>query len=329
MRAWRIVRPGEPRQALELGEVDVPEPGPGLIRVRVLAAAIGLPDLFMCRGSYVLTPELPFTPGQELVGIVTATGEGVHARVGDRVMAVSAFFLRHGAFAEEALALDDFAFPAPQSTSDAEAAGFLIPYHTAWVGLVRRAQLQKGETLLVLGGAGGTGSAAIQLGRALGARVLATAGGPDRVAFCRELGAEVVIDYRERDIAEAVREATEGRGADVIYDPVGGTAFSAATKCIAHEGRLCVVGFASGDWGRPDAAHMAMHNYSVLGVIPSAYDRAFKQRAQDALMDLHARAEIRVPIHAEYPFEDLPEALEALASGQVRGKAVLRGPSAG
>ena len=327
MRAWQVGRHGTPREALALAETELPRPGPGLLRVRVCAAALGLPDLFMCRGSYALTPERPFTPGQELVGIVTATGEGARAVVGDRVMAVSAFFLGHGGFAEEALALDDFAFPAPESISDAEAAGFLIPYHTAWVGLVRRAKLEKGETLLVLGGAGGTGSAAVQLGRALGARVLSTAGGPGKVAFCRELGAEVVIDYRQQDIAEAVREATDGRGADVIYDPVGGTAFSAATKCIAHEGRVCVVGFASGDWGRPSAAHMATHNYSVLGVIPSAYDRAFKQQAQDALMDLHARGEIRVPIHTEYPFEALPEALEALESGQVRGKAVLQGPS--
>jgi NADPH2:quinone reductase len=327
MRAWQVVRSGEPREALELGEVEAPEPGPGLIRVRVAAAGVGLPDLFMCRGSYPLTPGLPFTPGQELVGTVTAVGEGAQAAVGRRVMAVSAFFVKRGGFAEEALALDNFAFEAPDEMPDAEAAGFLIPWHTAFVGLVRRASLRKGETLLVLGGAGGTGSAAVQLGRALGARVLATAGGPAKAAFCARLGAEVVIDHHETDIAEAVREATGGHGADVVYDPVGGAAFSAATHCIAHEGRLCLVGFASGEWGRPSAAHMATHNYSVVGVIPSAYDRSFRQSAQDTLMDLHGRGEIRVPIHAEYPFESLPEALEALERGRVCGKAVLRGPN--
>ena len=170
---------GEPQEALRLVDTELPKPPPGLLRVRVAACALGLPDLLMCRGSYALTPELPFTPGQELVGEVTVVGEGARVRVGDRIMAVSAFFLKSGGFAREALALDEFAFRVPDDMEDAEAAGFVIPYHTAHVGLVRRAVLQAGETLLVLGGAGGTGSAAIRRGRALGAKVLATAGGED------------------------------------------------------------------------------------------------------------------------------------------------------
>ena len=164
MRAWQVVRPGEPRQALALNEVPAPDPAPGFLRVRVSAGALGLPDVFLCRGSYAIQPALPFTPGQELCGVVTAAGDGCAAKIGDRVMAVSGFFLGHGGFAEEAIAIDDFAFPAPDFMSDAEAAGFVIPHHTAYVGLVRRAALRSGETLLVLGGAGGTGSAAVQLG---------------------------------------------------------------------------------------------------------------------------------------------------------------------
>jgi NADPH2:quinone reductase len=325
MRAWQVVKFGEPQEALRRVEAELPEPPPGLLRVRVSACALGLPDLLMCRGSYALTPELPFTPGQELVGKVTAVGEGARFRVGDRIMAVSAFFLKRGGFAREALALDDFAFPAPDDMEDAEAAGFVIPYHTAYVGLVRRAALQAGETLLVLGGAGGTGSAAIQLGRALGAKVVATAGGVDKAAFCRELGADRVIDYRSDDLAGVVRDATGGRGADVVYDTVGGDIFQAATQCIAHEGRLLVVGFASGGWGRPSAAHMATHNYSVMGVIPSGYDNDFRDRAQQELLEQRRRGAIRAVVDRVFPFESLPEGLEQLAAGRVRGKLVLEG----
>lgn len=323
MRAWQVTKQAEPSAALSLAELPLPEPGPGMLRVRVAACGIGLPDLLMCRGTYALTPELPFTPGQELVGTVTATGEGCQARPGERVMAVSAFFLRHGGFADEALALDDFAFRAPTTMSDAEAAGFMIPYHTAYVGLVRRARLDPGETLLVLGGAGGTGSAAVQLGKALGAHVITTAGGDEKTMFCRKLGADDVIDYQQEDIAEFVRDLTAGEGADVIYDPVGGSAFEAATRCIAHEGRLLTVGFASGSWGRPNAGHMATHNYSVMGVMPSGYDREFREGAQQRLVEHHAAGRIRVPIDREVPFHDLPNGLEELARGSVRGKLVL------
>ncbi len=300
-----------------------PTPGPRMLGIRVAASGLGLPDLLMCRGSYPLTPPLPFTPGQELVGVVTAVGEGSEARVGDRVMAVTGFMLGHGGFAEHALALDSFALPVPNSMTDAEAAGFLIPYHTAYVGLVRRGRLSAGETLLVLGASGGTGSAALQLGRALGARVLATAGGTEKVEFCRRLGAEVVIDYRSQDIAEVVREATQGRGADVIYDPVGGEAFAAATKCIAQEGRLLVVGFASGHWAEPSTPHLVVHSYSVVGVMTGGYDREFNRAAHEALLAHQRKGEIRIPIHRVVPFDALPEGLEDLAHGRVMGKAVL------
>jgi len=328
MQAWQVVRAGEPRDALQLAsDVALPEPPEGFLRVRVGACALGLPDLFMCRGSYALTPRLPFTPGQELAGVVTAASEGCRARVGDRVMAVSGFHIRHGGFAEEGLALDDFCFPVPDAMSDAEAAAFLIPFHTGWIGLVQRGQLRAGEVLLVLGGAGGTGSAAIQLGRVLGARVITTASNPEKAAFCRQLGADEVIEHRQQDIAEQVKALTEGRGADVVYDPVGGAAFTAASKCIAHEGRLLMVGFASGDWGRPNVPHLVTRNYSLLGVMPSGYDRAFNQKAQDAMMEHYATDTLRVPLHREIPFSDLPEGIDELARGGVLGKSVLAAPS--
>lgn len=323
MRAWQVVRHGAPADALALREVAPPEPGPGFLRVRVAAAALGLPDVLMCRGAYALTPRLPFTPGQELAGRVVAAGPGARAQVGARVMAVSGFFLGHGSFAEEALAIDDFCFPVPDALGDAEAAAFLIPYHTAYVGLVRRAALQAGETLLVLGAAGGTGSAALQLGRALGARVIAAARGAERAAFCRAQGADAVVDPRSEPLPERVRELTSGRGADVVYDPVGGEAFEAATRAVAHEGRLLAVGFASGRWGTPDPAHLVTHNYSLMGVMPGGYDRAFKEEAQARLEAWLRAGRLRVPLARTVPFESLPAGLEALAAGGMTGRIAL------
>ena len=325
MHAWQVFEHGEPARALRRIETPPPRPQEGQLRVRVAATALGLPDVLMCRGSYPLTPTLPFTPGQELVGEVIEAAPGAPASVGERVMGVSVFTGGDGGFAQEALLGGSMVFPAPAGLSDAEAAGFVIPYHTAYVGLVRRAGLREGEVLLVLGGAGGTGSAAIQLGRSLGARVIATAGGAAKAEFCESQGAEVAIDYRERDIAEAVMEATGGRGADVVYDPVGGEAFVAGAKCIAHEGRLLLIGFASGRWGQPKSPDLVFRNYSVLGAMPgSGYTREFNLSVNDDLMARCERGEIRVPVQREFPFEELPKALEEVASRRALGKIVLR-----
>lgn len=319
-----MTRHGEPREALALVEQAAPEPGPGQLRLRVLASGAGLPDVAMCRGSYPLTPPLPFTPGQETVGVVTARGADTRAQLGDRVMGIASFFLQHGSFAEECLALDAFAFEAPAEMGDDEAAGFVIPFHTAYVGLVRRAALEPGENVLVLGASGGTGSAALQLAKALGARTIATAGGPEKAAFCRALGADVVIDHRREDIAESVRAATDGRGAEVVFDAVGGDAFDAATRCIAHEGRLLLVGFGSGRWGQPRPEHVVTHNYSVIGVMPSGYERTFKEEAQAALLDHWRAGRLRTVVHEAVPFDRLPDALARVAEGRVMGKVVLR-----
>ncbi len=325
MRAWQTFRTGRPAEALRLAcDLAPPEPGPGTLRLQVQAAGIGLPDALMCLGSYALTPALPFTQGQEVVGRILAPGPEVRGRrEGDRVMAVTSFFTGHGAFAEQCLALDDFCLEVPEEMTDAEAAGFVIPLHTAYIGLVQRARLAAGETLLVLGGAGGTGSAAIQLGRLLGARVLATASGPEKADLCRNLGADAVIDRSREEIADSVRTLTGGVGAQVVYDPVGGEAFRAATRCIAHEGRLLVVGFASGQWGQVDTAHLVSQGYSVLGVIPTRYDRAFKEAAQERLVEWWRAGWLRVPIEALVRFEALPEALERVLDGRVHGKLAL------
>lgn len=326
MRAWRVVGEGAPHEVLRLApEVAPPEPGPGQVRVRVQHAGVGLPDVLMCRGggAYALTPPLPFTPGQEVVGEVVAAGEGARTSLGERVLGVTAFYVGAGGFAEQCLLLDDFALPAPDRLDGPTAAAFTIPSHTAWIGLVRRARLAPGEWLLVLGGAGGTGSAAISLGCALGARVIATATGAERIAHCLALGAERVIDRESESIDEVVRVSTGGGGAHVVYDTVGGEAFTAASRCIAHEGRLLVVGYASGRWGAPRSAHLVTHGYSVMGVMPSGYDRAVRLEAQQQLLELHARGAYRVPIDRVVPFEQLPDAVERVAAGAALGKVVV------
>ena len=326
MRAWQTTRTGRPLDALRLNEdAPMPEPYPGTVHLDVIAAGIGLPDLLMCEGSYALTPsKQPFTQGQEAVGRVVGWGEGVTGRrVGDRVMAVTHFFTGDGGFAEQCLVLDDFCLPVPDAMTDAEAAGFLIPFHTAHIALVERGALEAGETLLVLGGAGGTGQAATQIGKALGARVIATAGGSERAEFCRSLGADHVVDHRVEDIAAAVREATEGRGVDVVFDPVGGEAFGRATRCVAPGGRILAIGFASGSWGQVDTAHLVQNNYSVVGVIPTHYDRAFKEQTQKALLAMWREGKLRPQVDEVVAFEALPEALERLSAGDVRGKLVL------
>jgi NADPH2:quinone reductase len=323
MRAWQVQRFGEPSEALVLTEVDSPAPARGQLRVRVRAAGLGLPDALMCRGSYPLTPELAFTPGQEMVGEVVATGEETTTGVGERVMAVAGFHFRRGSLAEECLALDDFALPVPDEMSDAEAAGFVIAFHTAWLGLVRRGTLRAGETLLVLGAAGGTGSAALQLGRSLGARVLAVAGGEEKVAFCRALGADDVIDHRSEEIASGVRRATGGRGADVVFDPVGGDAFEAASRCMAPEGRILLIGFASGRWGAPSAPRIVTGNYSIVGVLPSFEGREARFAAHADLLARWRRREIRVPVHRVFAFDEAPRAVAEVAAGRAMGRVVV------
>jgi len=324
MRAWTVLRHGEPGGVMALGETDTPEPNPDEVRIRVDAAALGLPDVFMCRGIYPFKPELPFTPGQEVAGVVTAAGANAGTPVGARVMALTSFYRGLGGFAEEALAPDRSTFMAPEEMDPAEAACFVIPYHTASLGIETRGRLRPGETLLVLGGAGGTGTAAIQLGRAIGGRVIAVAGGKEKVEVCGRCGADVVIDHNEVDVVAAVREATGRRGADVIYDPVGGEAFDSALRCIANEGRLLAIGYASGAWHDASTETLVRKNFSVVGVFVGAYDKPFLEKVHDRLLARWREGAIRGQVSCEIPLEEVPTALEKLGQRRAFGKTVVR-----
>jgi len=323
MRAWQVRGVGEPLDVLHLIELEPPQPGPGQVRIRVTAAGIGLPDVFMCRGTYPLTPPLPFTSGQEATGTVTAVGEGVDIPLGSRIMCVTMFWQGCGSFAEECLVAADSAFAVPDGLTDAEAAGFWIPHLTGWIGLVDRGQIAAGDWLAVLGAAGGSGIAAIQLGHALGAQVIAVVSDEERAEFCRELGADTTLNRREGPLAPALREVTGGHGVDLIYDPVGGAAAEDAAGALARYGRLLAVGFASGAWPTLPTHNLVVTNTSLVGVFAGGYARRELDAIHANLAMLIDEGRLRNAVTAQIPFDELNSALDRMAQGGVVGKWVL------
>jgi NADPH2:quinone reductase len=313
---------GEPQDVLELVDQDRPEPGPGQILVRVRASPINFPDVLLCRGEYQVKPDLPFTPGVELCGEIAALGEGVTGlSTGDRVIGGGA--LPHGGFGEYALMEAARALPAPESLSDAEASALFIGYQTGWFGLHRRAGLQPGEVLLVHAAAGGVGSAAIQLGKAAGATVVGVTGGPEKAQVARDLGADVVVDRHEQDFVPVVKELTDGRGADVVYDPVGGDTYSRSTKCIAFEGRILVIGFAGGTIPTPGLNHALIKNYSIVGLHWGLYSQKDPQSVLDAHHELCRLADagkIKPLVSEELPLDALADGVQRVGDGKTVGR---------
>jgi NADPH2:quinone reductase len=322
MDAWQVQGAGEPVDVLARVEVPVPEPGAGQLRVRVTAAGLGLPDVLMCRGSYPLTPPLPFTPGQEVTGVVTAVGDGATRAIGEKVMGVTAFYLGHGSLADECLVADATVHPVPAGLTDAEAAGFWIPHLTAWTGLVERGQLAADESLVVLGAAGGSGIAAVQLGKALGARVVAVVSDEAKAAFCRGLGADEAVVAGDEPVAPRIREVLGG-GADLVYDPVGGDLAEDVITALGRGGRFLAIGFASGRWPQIDAHALVVTNTSFVGVIAGGQTDDEVRAIHAGLSELIASGRLRNAVTAEVPFDELPAALQRLADRRVVGKLVL------
>ena len=325
MRAWQVQELGEPEEVLRLVDLPEPTPGPEQVRVRVEAVALNFPDVLLCRGQYQEKPPLPFTPGLEVAGTVLEAGAESGLQPGQRVLGGPG--LPAGGLAEQVLLHRSSAFVIADDMPSADAAAMMITYQTGYVGLHRRAALAPGETLLVHAGAGGVGSAAIQLGRAAGARVIATAGGPEKVEVCRRLGADLAVDYLAEDFVAAVKEATDGRGADVVYDSVGGDVFDRSTKCVAFEGRLVVVGFAGGRIAEARTNHVLVKNYSVVGLHWGLYrskDPSVIDETHDALMTLYARGAVKPLVSAELPLDEAPAALTRLSGRGTVGKVVLR-----
>jgi len=323
LKAWQLNSCGEPEDVLEVADVPRPVPGPGQLLVRVLAAAANFPDVLMCRGGYQVRPPLPFTPGVELCGEVVAAGPGVTGVApGDRLIGGSI----GGAFAELTLMNAASALPAPDGLDDAEAAAFFVTYQTGWFGLHRRARLAAGETLLVHAAAGGVGSGAVQLGKAAGARVIGVAGGQRKAEAARALGADVVIDRNTQDFVEVVKEVTGGRGADVVYDPVGGDTYARSTKCIAFEGRILIIGFAGGTIQSAALNHALIKNYSIVGLHWGLYQSKNPQLIKDChaqLTKMVADGAIRPLVSERLGLDEVPAGVQRLADGGTVGRVVF------
>ncbi len=316
MRAWRVHQLGDPSEVMSLDEVEQPTPGEGQVLVKVRAAALNFPDVLMAMGTYQEKPPLPYTPGIELCGEIVGTGQRVLGSPSGGP----------GAFAEYALMDADGAFPVPDGMTDEKAASLYLTYQTGYVGLHRRAGIQPGEWLLVHAGAGGVGTAAIQLGKAAGARVIATAGGARKTEVCRQLGADHVIDYTSEDFVPIVKEVTGGHGADVVYDPVGGDVFDQSRKCVAFEGRIVVVGFTSGRIPAAPANHVLVKNYSVVGLhwgLYRKYDPAMFGMVHEQLTRLVEEGHIDPLVGETLPLDQAPQALAKLADRSTVGKVVL------
>jgi len=312
-----------PPDQLEIAEVDAPTPGKGQALVAVQAAGVNFPDALIVQGKYQLRPPFPFTPGSDIAGVVTAVGEGVDATlVGARVMG----FCLLGGFAEQVVCDARNLVPVPPGVDMTAAAATLMTYSTSYYALKDRAQLRAGETLLVLGAGGGVGLAAVELGRRLGARVIAAAGSAEKLAACQKAGADATINYATEDLRERIKALTDGNGPDVIYDPVGGDYAEPALRSIAWGGRYLVVGFAAGDIPRIPLNLTLLKGCSIVGVFWGAFtERDPKGNAANIrqLVTWLAEGAIEPTVSATYPLADVPRALEDLLARRVTGKAVI------
>lgn len=324
MKAWQVAQLGDPQAALRL--VDIPQPVPKgeEVLIKIEAFALNFFDILQCQGKYQEKPALPFTPGAEISGIIEAVGAESNFSVGQRVLATP--LLPNGGFSEYVTVMGNEVFHIPDSLSYNEAAALFITYQTAYYALHRNAHIRKGETLLVHAGSGGVGSAAIQLGKAAGAIVIATAGSDEKTKVCKELGADFVINYRTTDFVQIVKELTDGKGADVIFDPVGGDTFDRSRKCIAFEGRILVIGFAGGRIADAPTNHALVKNYSIVGVHFGLFRNLLPKEVMKAhieLMELYNKGMISPLLYNEFSFEKVPDALDLLADRQTWGKLIV------
>lgn len=312
-----------PPETLVLEAVDTPAIGPDQVLIDVRAAAVNFPDSLIIENKYQLKPELPFSPGGELSGVIAAVGERVtRYQPGDEVIA----FTGYGAFAEQVAAGADQVMSKPSGLDHVTASACVMTYGTSYHALADRAELAAGESLLVLGASGGVGLAAIEIGKALGAHVIAAASNEAKLAICREHGADETIDYTATDLRQAIKDATGGAGVDVVYDPVGGAATEAALRGTAWRGRLLVIGFASGDIPKPPLNLALLKGASIVGVFWGSFAQRERQANVAQLKQVFEwirEARLRPHIGGVYPLARGGEAIAALANREVSGKLVI------
>jgi len=344
MRAWRVHEYGPPTAALVLDDVPIPTPEAGEVRVRVQAIPLHLNDLErITGGNMMVRPELPYSPGMEVMGIVDACGDGAGEWQGSRVVAMPKG--AHGGFAEYAICPVVSAFEMPDTIPLPDAAALYFPFHLAWLGLFDRAELRAGESVLIHAAAGGSGSAAVQLAKHAGARVFATAGTDAKVALCRELGADVAINYNDDEFAEAVLAETDDRGVDVVFDNVGEAVMEASMKCVAYNGRYLMMGFASNKEVADEPfivpRRIALGNFKLCGVLLAyaqpdmahlvktamGWNFASDQLGATIMREIVTRVvagEIRAVVGEVVAFEDLPDAIDAMANRATIGRTIVK-----
>ena len=322
MRAWQMHTTGEPLDVLELVDAPDPEPGPGEVLLRVDAVGLSFPELLQIRGGYQVKPPMPHTPGGEIAGTVLALGPDTGGRsVGDRVLWMG----RHG-LAERVVAPAERCFTVPDGMTQVQASTLMTNYGTGVFALEDRARLQPDETVLVTAAAGGAGSAAVQLSKALGASVIGLAGGPEKVEAVLGLGADHALDYRVVDVVTSVRDLTAGQGVDVAYEVVGGDMFHHVRRCMAWDGRLLIIGFTSGAIAEAPTNHALLKNYSIVGVhwgASLARDPGALRRTWDRIVELFGTGHIDPLISAVRPLDEAAEALVDLGDRRTIGKVVI------
>ena len=323
MKAIRCKKFGPP-SSLVLEEVANLKPKAKEVLVEVKACGLNFPDTLIIQGLYQFKPELPFTPGSDVAGIVKEVGEGVsHLKVGQEVFG----FVAHGGLAEEVIVPANACFPKPPQMDFPIAASFLMAYGTSYHALKDRGNLAQGETLLVLGASGGVGLAAVELGKLMGATVIAAASTDDKLALCKEYGADKTINYTTQDLKATIKELTDGKGVDVIYDPVGGTYSEVAFRGIARNGRYLVVGFAAGDIPKIPLNLPLLKEAAIVGVFWGAFamkDAKANMQNTMALMKWHAEGKLKPHIHAVYDLKDTATALEEMTQRKVKGKLIVK-----
>ena len=323
MRIWRQHELGDPVELLQQEEVESPQADTGQIVVDVEAVGLTFVDCLMARGLYQMETRLPWSPCTEVVGRVRELGDGVdHLAVGDRVVGIGG-----GSLAEQTSLRASGVHRLAEGIPAGAAAAALVNYGTSWFALHDRGQLAEGETLLVHAGMGGVGSAAVQLGLIAGARVFATAGGPEKAALLKEMGVELAIDYQETpDFVDLVRAHTDGQGVDVCFDPVGGDVFDRSRRCMAWDGRLLVIGFTSGRIADAPTNHILLKNYSVVGVHWGASvgrNPEPSEQARRAIFALLEEGRLDPPVFPPFAFDDVPAALDGIYNRRTWGKVIV------
>ncbi len=312
-----------PPSDLVLKDLPSPEPKEKEVLVSVKACSVNFPDTLIIQGKYQVRPELPFTPGSDIAGVIKSVGEGVkHLKIGDEVFG----FVPQGGFAEEVVVSSRTIFPKPSEMSAPVAASFLLAYGTSYHALKDRAHLKEGETLVVLGASGGVGLAAVELGKLMGARVIACASTDEKLALCKEHGADEIINYNNEDLKSRIKELTNKKGADVVYDPVGGHYSEAALRAMGREGRFLVVGFAAGDIPKIPLNLTLLKECQIVGVFWGSFASKLPQENMANTLQLvqwYNAGKLNPHIHGIYKLADTASALEDMMNRKVRGKIVI------